>query len=261
MTISAAVTGLISLLTEVFQDIISKTSRSPAIPFHNLKSFCITLPDQINILIRNIRKILMIKQKLVYHNILRREQQDTLRCFTISPRTSGFLIIILHALRHIIMNDKSDIGFINSHTESIRSNDHRSPVIYKIILAFFSVFIIHTGMISCHLDTFIRKQLVKSIYIFSCSTIYDPAIFRMFPDIFQNIIILLLDCLYIKIQIFTIKSGYDNLRILQLKNTGNVILYFLCCCSSECTYYRSLSKSVYKIHDLKIAWSEVLSPL
>ena len=125
MTISAAVAWLITLFSKVFKDIVPKASGCSAISFHNLKSFGIPLSDQFNIFIWNTCKILVIQQELIYHYILCREQQDTLRWFAVPSRTTGFLIVVLHALWHVVMNNKPNIRFIDTHAKCIRSYDHR----------------------------------------------------------------------------------------------------------------------------------------
>ena len=60
-------------------------------------------------------------------------QQYAFGGFAVPPRSAGLLIIILHALRHVIVNHIADIGLVNAHAKRVCRNDHLHPVIEKLI--------------------------------------------------------------------------------------------------------------------------------
>lgn len=70
MTISTSVTRLVPFLTKVFKDIIAQTSRCSAVSFHNLKSSCISLLNQIYSFIRDLRKVFVIRQEHIQNILL-----------------------------------------------------------------------------------------------------------------------------------------------------------------------------------------------
>ena len=53
-----------------------------------------------------------------------------------------WVINFFHALRHVVMNHKSDIRLINSHTKGICGYDNRRSVVDEIILIFLARLIV-----------------------------------------------------------------------------------------------------------------------
>ena len=199
VTISTIITGTEGLFTEILQNIISQTSCCFTISFHDLKPSYIPLTNEKFILFIHTGKIFVIQKHSVNHNILCGKQQNALGILSVTPCTSCLLIIILHTLRHIVMNHISHIGFINPHSKCIRCNNNGSSVVNKIILVLFSDFIIQSCMISGNSNSFFEKQFKKIVYIFSCRAINNPALCWMSvyvihhkivfpPDIFHAVI-------------------------------------------------------------------------
>ena len=109
MAISAIVTRRTGLLTKVFQYVIPQTICGLAISFHDLEPVSVPLSDKFYVLGFHFLKDLIIKKELVYHYILCRKQQDTPGILPVTSCTPRFLIIVLHALRHIVMDHEPDV--------------------------------------------------------------------------------------------------------------------------------------------------------
>ena len=186
VTVSTIFTRTGSLFSEIFQNIIAQTSCCPAVSFHDLKPPDIPLPDQIFILSIHIRKIFAVQKHTVYHGVLWGKEQNTPGIFPITACTSCFLIIVLHALRHIVMNHITHVRLINSHSKSIGRHDHRRSVVDKIILIFLSGFIIKACMISGDRNAFFEKFLKQIVYIFPCCTVDNSAFCRMSVYVFHH---------------------------------------------------------------------------
>ena len=157
----------------------------------------------------------MFQQKLIDHNIPGREQQNALRRLPISSGTPGLLIVILHTLGHIVVNDISDIGFIDSHTKGIRGHDHRKSVIDKILLTFLPCLCVHSRMVFCYRNPSLPQKFIHFVHILSCGTIDDPTLLRMLFHIFYDKIIFLPNTFDPVIQVFPVKSRHNDLRVLQ----------------------------------------------
>ena len=215
MAVSTVITGGRHLFSEVGENIISKTGSGLAISLHDLKASGIPLPDWLDILRWNFREILMFQQKLIDHNIPGREQQNALRRLPISSGTPGLLIVILHTLGHIVVNNISDIGFIDSHTKGIRGHDHRKSVIDKILLTFLPCLCVHSRMVFCYRNPSLPQKFIHFVHILSCGTIDDPTLLRMLFHIFYDKIIFLPNTFDPVIQVFPVKSRHNDLRVLQ----------------------------------------------
>ena len=261
VAVSTVIAGSRHLFSEIGKNIISKAGSGLAITFHDLEPSGISLSDQFDILRRDLRKVLVFQQELIDHNIPGREQQNALRRFSISPGTSGLLIVILHALGHIVVDDISDVGFIDAHTKSIRGHDHRKSVIDKVLLAFLSGLRVHSRMVFYYRNPSLPQKFIHFVHIFPCGTIDDSTLLRVVFYIFHNKIVFLPDVLDPIIQVLPVKSRHHELRILQAQHTDNNLLDFFRSRGRKCTENRPALQSVHKINDLQIAGAEILSPL
>ena len=153
MAVPAIITGSAGLLAEISQYIVSKALRGPAITLHDLKPMGIPLSDQFYICTVHSLKLLAAQKIFVDHHIMRRKQKNTTGIFSVASCASRLLIIIFHTLRHIIVNDKSHIGLVDSHAERVSCHYDRQSVINKIFLVLLSYLTVHSRMISCHRNT------------------------------------------------------------------------------------------------------------
>src|SRR5690606_4022954 len=71
-------------------------------------------------------------------NIFMRIIQDTLSFQTISSGPAGFLIIVFNTFRNVIMDNETNIGFVNTHSECNGSHNYLNLFTHKLVLAFGS---------------------------------------------------------------------------------------------------------------------------
>ena len=79
------------------------------------------IADQLDIFLRQIRKILMLQQIFAEHDILRGEEEDALGRTAVTPRASGLLIITLDIHGHVIVDDITHVALVDAHAEGIGS--------------------------------------------------------------------------------------------------------------------------------------------
>ncbi len=208
MAIPAVVARDACALTEVFQYVIPETGRGLAVSFHNLKPVGVPLTNQFDVLSVHFLKTLLLKQELIDHHILRREQQDTLGILTVTPGASRLLIVVLHTLGHVVMDNKPDVRLVNSHTKGIGRHHYRRPVIDKIILILLPYIAVDPRMVTGHGNPASKQHLIECIHILPRRTVYDPALIRMLPDIIchKGVFLLSCDMLDTVIQILPVES-------------------------------------------------------
>ena len=66
---------------------------------------------------------------------------------TVAPCPAGFLIVVFHAARHIVVNDEPYVGFVDAHAEGICRNNHISLPAQPVALGFFAFFKRHSAVI------------------------------------------------------------------------------------------------------------------
>ena len=76
---------------------------------------------------------------------------------TVAPCPAGFLIVVFHAARHVVVYDEPNVGLVDAHAEGICRNNHISLSAQPVALGFFAFFKRHSAVIvrdgeSVHLE-------------------------------------------------------------------------------------------------------------
>src|SRR5213596_4224884 len=89
----------------------------------------------------------------LFHDIARAEEQLTFTGQAIAPGPPRFLIITLDVLRQIVMNNKTDIRFVDPHSERDRCRDYAYIVAQKLLLMFCPIPRLEPRMIWLRFDS------------------------------------------------------------------------------------------------------------
>ena len=241
---------------------MTKTSGRCTVSFHfaqPLHILCLNHPQFFICIFPVI--FLAFEKEPVNHCVLWRIKENALRRCPVSSCPSCFLIVIFHALRHIIVQHITDIGLVDSHTECIGGNHHFYPVIDKIFLACPPCLRTHACMVSSHLKSRVLQIQIQFIHAFPCGTVNNPAVFPMLFHISADVFFFILCILHFKVKIFPVKSGYCLEGILHLQRHQNILPYPFRSRSGKCGKNRAHRKLSDKVKDPYIAWPEVLPPL
>ena len=143
----------------------------PEILFHD---------DPAGLLVQFLIILAVFNQKTIGPLVGGTKVQDTFCWLSVSSCPSGFLIIAFHILRHIIMNDKTHIRFINTHAERIGCHHDLSPVINKVILILTPFCIRQSRMVSGHRKSCFSELITYFFHTFSGKAVHNAAASRHF---------------------------------------------------------------------------------
>ena len=93
-------------------------------------------------------EILASKEHFADHNVLWGKEQNALCRFPVTACTSSFLVVIFHALGHVVMDDETHVGLVDSHSKRVGGDHNLGAVIDEIILAFLADLCVHSRMIT-----------------------------------------------------------------------------------------------------------------
>ena len=96
---------------------------------------------------------------------------------------------------------------------------------------------------------------------FSGEAVDNTAVVRMLHYVVMYFFIFILRCFHCKVKVFSVKSCCCAKRLLKIQQSCNIFPDFFCRCGCKCTDHRPLWELRHKFRDLKITWSEILSPL
>ena len=138
----------------------------PVVFLHFLQFFC-------------DRLVLVFQQEFLDHHILGSVEQDAFGRFSVPSGPSGFLVVVLQAGGHVVMEHVAHVGFVDAHTEGIGGDDHRSPVVQEILLGFLPFLLAQSCVVPAHGKVLILEPAVQFVHIFPGGAIDDATVFRM----------------------------------------------------------------------------------
>jgi hypothetical protein len=134
--------------------------------------------------------------------------EDALRLLLISSSSSTLLCISLKTLGHRVMNDKADILFVDTHSESDGGNDHMNLVPHPLLLHLLSPVDVQLCMIEITLDGVVSVQnLSELLAVLPADAVDDPRLpFESRPQHLHQIIVHILKGLLVSNLIYQVRS-------------------------------------------------------
>ena len=249
--ITVATVFLFIILTEIVEQHLAATYGSLGISSRLLKELAT------DVLLSNR---LTLHKLVKFVEILMTIEGKTDALAPVSAGTSGLLVITFEALGDIIMNNETDIGFVNAHTESNGCYDNIYLLHKEVILRLRACGSIKSCMICCCLDVVSSKNIGKIFHLLTRETIYDTALARMLANKTYYILIYIL-CLgsYLVIEIWTVERTLELLGI----DNAEAFLYVsahLVGSSGSQGNHRSLTYLVDNRTDATVFRAEIMSP-
>ena len=203
----------------------------------------------------------MLQQKTVDHDILRRKQQNALRRQPVTPGAACFLVVVLHALGHVVVDDIPHVGFVDAHAERVGGHNDRRGVVDEIVLALAAFLVGHTRVVARRGNALALQHFLHGIDIFARSAVDNAALAGVAAHIVRHKGVLAAGRLYAVVKVGAVKPGNDDLRVLQAQRFGNVVLDLAGRSSRKGADDGPLGQRVDKIKDAQIAGAEILPPL
>ena len=262
LAVQTVSTVTFSVFAKIFQDILTQAVMGKTVKSHLLQPLLIPFPHQTpGCRIQLLVILPSLNEILVGDHIFPTVEKNTFCRISVTACTSSFLIIALHVLWHIIMNDVPNIRLVDSHSKCIGSYHHMTAVIDKIILVVPAFLIREPCMISGGSDTVPDQFSADLLHHFSGQTVDDPAVIRMLQYVVVYFLVFIFRRFYRKVQILPVESCRGAKRIPKPQKPRDIFSYLFGCRSCKGADHRTLWKLCHKLRDLQITWSEVLSPL
>ena len=173
---SAVSADLRMLLPEVFQNVPPETGGCFAVAHHGVQPLQILLPHSLP---------LRLAELFIFGAIFNQEpgnvdipavvEQNAVCVSSITACPARFLIVGFDALWHIVVDNKTDVGLVNSHAEGIGGNHNGSPVVEKILLVGGSLLLAETRVVPYSSITMVLEPLADILHLFSGGTVDDAA--------------------------------------------------------------------------------------
>ena len=195
-----------------------------------------------------------------HYHVLWPEQQQGIRRQSITPGTTGFLIIALNIFRQIIMNHETHIGLVDPHAKGHGSHHHVHFVAHEFFVRLLAL---------CGRQTGVVRKRAKTGQLQFGGNLLDPLSTECIDD--SGIILMLIEkglqllewlALFQRAvtDIRAIKTGYINIRVLQAQTVNNILAGLGVSRGREC-HHRNIRKLLTQITQAHIFRTEIVSPL
>ena len=130
--VAAEIPGAFPEITEYE---FTQTTACCAVECHLPETFVITFPDNSDFFLGKSAVLMTVfDEKFIGTHIGLAVEKDTSCGRTVTSRTSCLLIIAFDILRHIVVNNKGNVGLVYTHTEGICGNHNSHLALYPLIL-------------------------------------------------------------------------------------------------------------------------------
>ena len=130
---------------------------------------------------------LSLHELLQFLQVFVRIKSNTLSFASISSGTSCFLIISFQTFRNIIVNDKTYVRLVNTHTEGNGRYNHFYLFHQEIVLILRACCRIHTCMVSAGVNAIRLQNFSKFFYLLPAQAVDNARLFRIVLDELDDI--------------------------------------------------------------------------
>ena len=185
----------------------------------------------------------------------------------VAAAAARLLVVGLDALGHVVMDDVTHVGLVDTHAKGVGGDHHLNIVVDKGALALAAGVITHAGMVAANANAAGAQSLGK----LSCQridglagrAIHDAALARMRDHIVAHPrgLSLVAHLLAAKVEVLAIEARHHRRRVLQAEHLLNVRTHALSRCSGKGRHDGALRQGIDKLANLQVGGAEILTPL
>src|SRR4030042_1703294 len=142
--------------------------------------------------------------------------------FSISTCSTGLLIVTLKTLGQISMNNKTDVGFVDTHAESYSGDDQLHFIVVECILILLACAVVEPGVVGQGMDACMGKRCRRAFDIIPCCPIHNAGF--SWPRTYESkdLGLHILLWRYLIVEVGAVERGSNNVRVSQAETDTNV---------------------------------------
>ena len=203
----------------------------------------------------------VVDEELLRHDVLPSEQEMAVRALAVAARAAGLLIVALDVLGHVVVDDKADVGLVDTHAERVCGHHDVAPVIDEVVLIRLPLGIGQPGVIPRRRSPGFDEQLVDRLHLLARRAIDDAGQTAIVVKQAEQRCVLVGRFGHAEVQVFAVKARDLNDRVVQPQHRQDVLANALGRRRGERRDGGAPGQCVQKVRDLEIARPEVLPPL
>ena len=191
--------------------------------------------------------------------ILRPDQQHGVCTSSVTSRTPRLLVVLFERFAHRIVDHKTDVSLVDTHTESVGSHHYTCAPLGPRRLAHCSLGVPQTAVVEVGRDTVLGQKFRKFLHSIARTHI-DNARARNLVDHTQQLLVLVLDVAHHILQIGTCKATAQHVRLAKAQLAHNILSHQVGCRGGQRQHGR-VGNQTSNLGNAQVRRTEIVSPL
>ena len=186
-------------------------------------------------------------------------EQDGIRLVAISSGTTCLLKVCLQRVGTVDVDDHTNVGLVNAHSEGIGGNHHSYLIILPHFLSLILDYRVETSMIEGGRDAALGEHFRHLLRAFAASSIDDGRTFHTLQDV-NHLVLLVCHGPDDIGEILALKTHLEHVLLGKLEFVLDVIHHGWCGCGGEGEHRRA-RLHLSDVGDSQVGGTEVVTPL
>ena len=249
-------------LAEVIEQIPAQAAGGLAVAGHLLEADEVLRLHGLPLLVGQLVVFRLVEDQVFgRRDVAGRKEQDAVGGSAVASGAAGLLIICLHALGHVAVDDVGNVRLVDAHAEGVRGDHDGAAVADEILLILPPLVRAESGVVARGGETAALQQLADLLDALARGTVDDAALVPAFFEQLEQRPALVLRPQDLKAQVRPVKAGDDRHRVLQLQDADDVAAHLRRRRGGEGGQGGPPRQLLQKVQNFQIARAEILPPL
>ena len=266
-------------LAEVTQQVRAQTVGRGAIERHLLEALAVPRIQQVGRLGVTAARLKLVSaaidKELAGLHVLLVVDEDAVGSRPVTSGASRLLIITFEVRRHVVVDDKADVGLVDAHAEGVGGHHHVCPVVEELLLVGMALLRGKAGVIARGGKTLLPQQLADVFHGFARGAIHDARLARL-PRLTcgialcgtgrdetqkRAILVTRLRALHSEVEVRPVEAAHEHEGVAQLEGVHDVAAHLLGGGRREGGHGGAGRQALHEPGDGAVVGAEVLPPL
>ena len=249
-------------LAEIIEQIPAQAAGGLAVAGHLLEADEVLRLHGLPLLVGQLVVFRLVEDQVFgRRDVAGRKEQDAVGGSAVASGAAGLLIICLHALGHVAVDDVGNVRLVDAHAEGVRGDHDGAAVADEILLILPPLVRAESGVVTRGGETAALQQLADLLDALARGTVDDAALVPAFFEQLEQRPALVLRPQDLKAQVRPVKAGDDRHRVLQLQDADDVAAHLRRRRGGEGGQGGPPRQLLQKVQNFQIARAEILPPL
>ena len=266
-------------LAEVAQQVRAQTVGRGAVERHLLEAFAVPRIQQVGRLGVAAARLKLVPtavdEELTGLHVLLVVDENAVGSRPVTSRAPRLLIVSFEVRRHVVVDDKADVGLVDAHAEGVGGHHHVCPVVEELLLVGMALLRGKARVIARGGKTLLPQQLADVLHGLACGAVHDARLAGL-PHLTctitpcgtgrdetqeRAVFVTRLGTLHPEVEVWSVETAHEHEGVAQLEGVHDVAAHLLSGGRREGGHGGTSRQTLHEPSDGAVVGAEVLSPL